>query len=161
MRDTNLPIGQAYELLDRALSTWNRWDGLSKTVIVVGDINSGPKDTICSALLPTLPGKPTLPALTPYQIFTSHGFTDTWALRSHPDVGFTCCQDPDLSNKQSELTERIDMIFSLHRPSQVRDMNLLGNTGPSSDGLWPSDHAALAGMLKFHSGLHPVHSERY
>ncbi|MDC8448029.1 MAG: hypothetical protein LV473_06705 [Nitrospira sp.] len=159
-------VGQAYELLDRALSTWNRWDGLSKTVIVIGDINSGPKDIICSALLPTLPGKPALPALTPYQIFTSHGFTDAWALwthQSHRDVGlgFTCCEDPDLLNPQPKLTERIDMIFSLQPPSQVRDMDLLGNTGPSSNGLWPSDHAALAGTLKFHSAMHPVHIERY
>ncbi len=161
-------VGQAYELLDRALSTWNRWDGLSKRVIVIGDFNSSPNDRIptpamCPALphTVTLPGKPLLPVHTPYHIFTSHGFTDTWILRSLTDKGFTCCQDPTLLNPQSELTERIDMIFSLHRPSQVLDRELLGNTSPTVNGrLWPSDHAALAGTLTFHSPLHPVHIER-
>lgn len=143
-----LQVGQANELLATALATWSRWDGLSKTVIIVGDINSDPRDP-----------KITLPngeqVMTPYQIFTSNGLTDVWTLRPHPKPGSTCCQDEDLTNGRSELYERIDMIFSLPRPSQVMDVKLLGNKKrdktdpPPRGGLWPSDHAALAATLKF------------
>jgi endonuclease/exonuclease/phosphatase family metal-dependent hydrolase len=143
-----LQVGQAKELLSTVLATWSRWDGFSKTVIVVGDINSDPRDP-----------KITLPngqqVLTPYQIFTSNGFTDAWTLRPHPKPGLTCCQAEDLTNGRSELYERIDMIFSLPRPAHVMDVKLLGNKNrdktepPPHGGLWPSDHAALAATLKF------------
>ena len=143
-----LQVGQAKELLSTALATWSRWDGLSKTVIIVGDINSDPRDP-----------KITLPngqqVMTPYQIFTSNGFTDVWTLRPHPKPGLTCCQEEDLTNGRSELYERIDMIFSLTPPSHVMDVKLLGNRKrdktdpPPHGGLWPSDHAALAATLKF------------
>jgi endonuclease/exonuclease/phosphatase family metal-dependent hydrolase len=143
-----LQVGQAQELLSTVLATWSRWDGFSKTVIVVGDINSDPRDP-----------KITLPngqqVLTPYQIFTSNGFTDVWMLRPHPKPGLTCCQAEDLTNGRSELYERIDMIFSLPRPSHVMDVKLLGSKKrdktdpPPHGGLWPSDHAALAATLKF------------
>lgn len=147
---------QAYELLNTILNT-----SQFKTVIVVGDINSALGDTIsCPGIQPKfpLPGMP--PVIPPYQIFTSRfgifpGFIDTWTFLPHADSGFTCCQDPDLLNRQSKLSERIDMIFSLPAPSQVLDMRLLGNTmgdktvPPGNGGLWPSDHAALAAKLKF------------
>jgi hypothetical protein len=147
---------QAYELLNTILNT-----SQFKTVILVGDINSAPSDTIaCPGIqpVPPLPGMP--PIIPPYQIFTSRfgifpGFLDTWTVVPHADSGFTCCQDPSLLNQQSELTQRIDMIFSLPAPSQVVDMKLLGNTmgdktvPPGNGGLWPSDHAALAAKLKF------------
>lgn len=153
-----LQIGQAYELLGTALATWNRWDGLSKTVIVMGDINSDPRDTIPMPPYPEyLPWAPTLPVKTPYQIFTLNGFTDAWTLRPHPKPGLTCCQAEDLENRRSELYERIDMIFSFQRPLRVLDLELLGNKKrdktdpPPKGGLWPSDHAALAATLMFKS----------
>ncbi len=151
-----LQVGQAYELLGTALATWNRWDGLSKTVIVIGDMNSDPNDTIPVPPYPAyLPGAPTLPVKTPYHIFTFNGFTDTWTLRPHDDSGLTCCQSEDLANRQTEMYERIDMIFSLPAPSHVLNMKLLGNTmgdktrPPGHGGLWPSDHNGLAATLKY------------
>jgi hypothetical protein len=147
-----LQVGQAYELVGTALGTW---DGL-KTVIVVGDMNSDPTDTIpVPPYPPTLPWAPTLRVIPPYAIFTLNGFTDTWTLRPHDASGVSCCQAEDLANRRTDLYERIDMIFSLTRPSQVLDMKLLGNTmgdktrPPGNGGLWPSDHAALAAKLKF------------
>jgi len=129
------------------------WDGL-KTVIVIGDMNSDPTDTIpVPPYPPTLPGA--LPVITPYAIFKLNGFTDAWTMRPHPKPGLTCCQDEDLENRRSELYERIDMIFSLTRPSHVLNMKLLGNKmgdktrPPGNGGLWPSDHSALAAKLKF------------
>jgi len=143
-----LQVRQADEFVGTVLATWSRWDGFSKTVIVVGDINSDPRDP-----------KITLPdgqqVMTPYQIFTSTDLTDVWTMRPHPKLGSTCCQAEELTNGRSELYERIDMIFSLPRPSQVRDVKLLGNKKrdktdpPPHGGLWPSDHAALAATLKF------------
>lgn len=139
-----LQVGQASELLSTALGTW---DGLRK-VIVTGDLNSAPADTI-----PVPPGFPPVP--TPYQVFTWNGFTDAWTMRPRAEAGFTCCQAETLDNRASALYERIDMIFTLTRPRQVLDMKLLGvtmgdKTRPSGNGgIWPSDHAALAGVLLF------------
>lgn len=133
-----LQVGQAVELLNTALGTWN---GIPK-VLVVGDINSAPADTI--------PGWPT-----PYQVFTLNGLTDNWMLRPQVDDGLSCCQAESLTNRKSELYERIDMIFSLTRPRLVLDMKLLGTTmgdktRPAGDGgLWASDHAAVAAKLHF------------
>lgn len=133
-----LQVGQAVEVLGKALGTW---DG-ARRVLVIGDMNSAPQDRI--------EGAPT-----PYQVFTLNGFTDTWSLRPQRDDGLTCCQSETLTNRSSELYERIDMIFSLAAPSRVVNMKLLGNTTgdkthpPGRDGLWPSDHAAVAGKLFF------------
>ena len=89
------------------------------------------------------------------------GFTDAWTMRpgaehgqGAPVIGFSCCQLEDLSNRQSILYERIDMVFSLTRPSMVMDARLIGTTAASQDlrrpsrGLWPSDHAAVAAALR-------------
>lgn len=136
-----LQVGQAVELLNAAVGTW---DGMKK-LIVVGDFNSAPTDTI-----PELPGTPT-----PYQAFAMSGFTDAWTMRPQPGDGFSCCQDENLLNRQSALYERIDLIFSLAPPSRVVDMRLLGNTTgsktrpPGDGGLWPSDHASVAARLFF------------
>jgi endonuclease/exonuclease/phosphatase family metal-dependent hydrolase len=152
-----LQVGQAYELLAAAQGTWDP----TRTLIVVGDINSAPGDTIpvppYPPVLPSPPFPAGLPMLAPYQVFTQiGGFTDAWTLRRHaPDEGYSCCQAENLLNRRSELYERIDMIFSLTPPSRVLDMKLLGtNKGdktrpPGNGGLWQSDHAAVAAKLKF------------
>jgi endonuclease/exonuclease/phosphatase family metal-dependent hydrolase len=135
-----LQVLQAQELLQASLTPVDR------KVIVVGDFNSDPRDTIAE-----FPGTPT-----PYQIFTLlGGFTDVWAARRRADDGFTCCQAEALTNRKSELSERIDMIFSLTPPRRVSEVKLLGEKmgdktrPPGRDGLWPSDHAALAAELEF------------
>jgi endonuclease/exonuclease/phosphatase family metal-dependent hydrolase len=147
-----LQVGQAYELLGTALGTW---DGLRK-LIVLGDMNSAPSDVIAVPPYPaSLPGAPGLPTMAPYQAFVFNGFTDAWTLLRHADSGFTCCQAEDLANRLSQLTERIDMVFALPRPSRVENLSLLGNgkeEGARRIGggvLWPSDHAALAARLLF------------
>ena len=139
-----LQVGQAVELARTALLTR---DGV-KTLIVVGDINSDPRDTIPSPPFPL--GTPT-----PYQVFTSNNFTDAWTMRSGPSEGLTCCQEEDLANRRPDFEERIDMIFALPRPSKVVNMRVLGarmgdkTRLPGKGGLWPSDHAALAARLKY------------
>ena len=137
-----LQVGQALELAGIAVQTWDP----GKTLIVIGDINSDPRDTI-----PVPPNTPT-----PYQVFTSvYTFTDAWTMRTGSGDGLTCCQDEDLNNRRTEVYERIDMIFSLQRPSKVLNMRLLGSKmgdktrPPGNGGLWPSDHSALAARLRF------------
>ncbi len=139
-----LQVGQAIELLTIALLD------PTKTIIVVGDFNSDPRDTI-PALPPPYPAN--MP--TPYMAFTMSGFTDSWLQQAHKTEGLTCCQSEDLANRRSALYERVDMIFSWIPPSHVLDMRLLGDTmgdktrPPGNGGLWPSDHAAIAAKLKF------------
>jgi hypothetical protein len=139
-----LQVGQAEELVRTALGAWDR----KKKLIVVGDMNSDPRDRILAP--------PPDPYPTPYEIFMFYGFTDTWLLRPHANPGQTCCQAEDLANRRTELYERIDMIFSLPAPSHVLNMKLLGNTmgdktrPPGHGGLWPSDHSGLAAKLKYH-----------
>jgi hypothetical protein len=143
---------QAAELLQTALQ-FPAAAGTRK--LVVGDINSAPTDEFI--LLPTPIGQ--LPP--PYFIFTGSGFTDSWTLRpgvgngkGAPLMGYSCCQLEDLSNHKSILYERIDMIFSLTKPTSVKDARLLGEgvsdkTWPPGLGLWPSDHASVAAGLQY------------
>jgi endonuclease/exonuclease/phosphatase family metal-dependent hydrolase len=147
-----LQVGQAYELLSTALGTW---DGVKK-LIVLGDMNSAPVDTIAVPPYPaTLPWAPALPVLPPYAVFAGNHFSDAWALGNPAAAGFSCCQAEDLVNRESQLTERIDMIFALPQPSRVEDARLLGRNVsaklrlPGGVRLWPADHAAVAAKLHF------------
>jgi endonuclease/exonuclease/phosphatase family metal-dependent hydrolase len=120
-----------------------------RTTLVVGDFNSDPRDF------------EEIPGLTPpYQIF-AEDYTDAWTLRpgtatgkGAPLPGYTCCQDEDLANRRSNLYERIDLIFSLMPPKQVKHARLLGDsiaskTRPPGLRLWPSDHASVAARLRY------------
>jgi hypothetical protein len=123
--------------------------------LVVGDINSADVDgfgTIPTALGPLPP---------PYAIFAGSGFTDVWTKRpaapkgmGMPLMNYTCCQAEDLSNAESALDERIDIIFSLAPPTMVPNAVLLGEsmgdkTVPRAFGLWPSDHASVAALIQY------------
>jgi endonuclease/exonuclease/phosphatase family protein len=131
---------QAGELLQILLNT----TPLDRSLIVVGDMNSAPGH----AAIPGL-GIPT-----PYQQFVGAGFTDVWQLRPGGLPGFSCCQLEDLSNRQSVLYERDDLIFSLEVPSSVKNARVIGatvsdKTPPPGLGLWPSDHASVTADLQF------------
>jgi hypothetical protein len=107
-----------------------------------------------SALIPYL-------GIPPYMQMAGTGFTDVWTLRpgamtgkGAPLVGFSCCQDADLANQKSVMYERVDLIWSLTKPSKVQDARLLGisisdKTQPIRFGVWPSDHATVAAKLSF------------
>lgn len=116
-------------------------------LIVVGDINSSPEN---SGALP-----PPLPALDPpYAQLVAAGYTDAWDLRPGAVPGYSCCQLADLSNHQSVLDERIDVIFSAAVPNKVKKARVLGakvsnKTPPAGLGLWPSDHGSVAAELQF------------
>lgn len=114
------------------------------SLIVVGDINSSPEDV-----------QGQLPLAPPYDQLVAAGYTDAWTELRYPRDGFTCCQASDLLNKRSELSERIDVIFSFDVPDSVRRGRVLGATFWSKTFstwpvlLWPSDHGSVAAELEF------------
>jgi hypothetical protein len=150
--------------------------GSSPRTIVVGDFNSDPRDTVQpvpNIVIPdvgplqfVLAGLTGLPPpveeiVPPYLEISGAGFTDVWTLRpgtatgkGAPLVGFSCCQYADLSNRKSDLYERVDLIFSGDAPKKVMNARLLGEavadkTPPPGRGLWPSDHASVAAGLQY------------
>jgi endonuclease/exonuclease/phosphatase family metal-dependent hydrolase len=130
-----LQAAQAFELT-QILRAFN---SLRAPVIVVGDFNSDPRDSV-------LPG----PIVPPYMQLTAAGFVDTWTRRPGNPDGYTCCQEEDLVNRKSVLFERVDLIFSSTEPESVM-VNLVGDKIPDKQpsGLWPSDHAGVVGRIEF------------
>ncbi len=120
----------------------------SSRLILAGDINSAPTH------------EPFGPIVPPYQQF-ANGLTylgqtafapmaDAWELRRGNPPGYTCCQSADLLNVDSELDERIDMIFTRPAPSTVKAQVLGANAqSKTASGLWPSDHASVFAELTY------------
>lgn len=130
-----------------------------RKTLVVGDMNSDPRDEIYPAVPP---GYPPILAVPPYRQFAQiAGFTDAWTKQPAAPEGegaplgsFTCCQWEDLSNVKSDLYERIDLVFSADPPRKVPEAKLLGEaigdkTLPKGKGLWPSDHASVAARILY------------
>jgi hypothetical protein len=97
------------------------------------------------------------PAGTPmYALVRGAGFADVWAALRPGARGFTCCHDPDLSNKVSGLDQRIDFVFSRGiAGSQGKiqgQVTIIGDQpgdrvqGPTYR-IWPSDHAGLVAQF--------------
>ena len=80
-----------------------------------------------------------------YVDFMSAGYNDVWSRLFPKRAGLTCCQAEADNNPVSELYQRIDLVLTRGRVSPWGAV-LIGNNPRSRlpDGLWPSDHAALA-----------------
>lgn len=122
-------------------------------IILVGDFNSDPNDP---TILPpaTAPYPPLPPLPNPYVQLTAAGLNDAWLQRPGGLPGLSCCQWADLSNHNSDLYERIDLIWTEVLPPKVKDARVLGasvnfKTRPPGLGTWPSDHGAVAATLQF------------
>jgi hypothetical protein len=127
-------VFQAQELIGRLSAT-----PADKTLIVLGDINSSPVES--------------LPL--PYAQFIASGYSDALQLRPGNAPEFTCCQLENLMNKVSLLHERIDMIFSRELPGKVQQARVLGGvvsskTNPPGLGLWASDHGSVAARIEYY-----------
>jgi endonuclease/exonuclease/phosphatase family metal-dependent hydrolase len=96
------------------------------TVIAVGDFNSPADGSTTST----------------YSDLTNGFFKDAWP-RWRRNPGYTCCQNATLTNLESELSSRIDLILTMGtaRGYLTRRVNL----GPFQDipPFWPSDHAGV------------------
>jgi hypothetical protein len=109
--------------------------------IVVGDINSAPTDQTI-----TIGGSTIVP---PYAQLAA-AFSDAWLLRPGRPGGFTCCELSNLSNPESMLFKRVDVVFTSSMPARVK-ANVLGvnQDDKTAQGLWPSDHAGVVAELQF------------
>ncbi|WP_222182711.1 hypothetical protein [Geminicoccus harenae] len=93
-----------------------------------------------------------------YQVLTGAGLVDAWKLRYGSLPGTTCCQSANLRNPQSELAQRVDLIF-VQEPIQPRQLRVVGAEAASRtwplDGwrLWPSDHAGVSARLGLNVAL--------
>ena len=127
--DPTVALAQAKELRETTRDT-------DLPVVCVGDYNSTASDS-------------TNPTFETYQSFIDAGFVDTWR-QTHPvDPGFTCCQSPDVSNAESSLSQRIDLILAKGRIDIVNAV-LVGDkqADRTPSGLWPSDHAGVTATLQ-------------
>jgi endonuclease/exonuclease/phosphatase family metal-dependent hydrolase len=125
-------------------------DGYDGPVIMVGDFNSAanrnarPESFTAS-----------------YGMVLAAGFDDLWLPRSGVanNSGLTGVQASDLSNRASELDQRIDFIFARDIPywkgnrSAATAVSVFGDRpsdrflAPGGYWLWPSDHAGLFGVI--------------
>ncbi len=80
-----------------------------------------------------------------YVDFMSAGYDDVWSRIYPKRAGLTCCQDEADNNPVSQLYQRIDLVLT-HGNVSPWGAVLIGANAKSRlpDGLWPSDHAALA-----------------
>jgi endonuclease/exonuclease/phosphatase (EEP) superfamily protein YafD len=94
-----------------------------------------------------------------YAAVQAAGYLDSWLSRHGQEPGFTCCQQADLRNARSQLSQRIDFVFWREAPAPAPSAARLV-AGPVDDelvgadpgartaaGLWPSDHAGVHAVL--------------
>jgi len=109
-----------------------------RPVVIMGDLNDVPGSSM-------------------YQLLAGAGFTDSWRALRPGVIGFTCCEEPDLSNQLPALDQRIDYVFArgfgtgaaglsgqIDRFGDVPADRLAGAAYP----VWPSDHAGLVATLR-------------
>jgi endonuclease/exonuclease/phosphatase family metal-dependent hydrolase len=102
-------------------------------VIAVGDFNSAADGSNTQS----------------YSLLTKSYFDDAW--NTNPgDPGYTCCQDGTLTNVNSALFERIDLVLS-HAASRGQEAELVGDTPSGTNPpFWPSDHAGVVSTIRVH-----------
>lgn len=84
-----------------------------------------------------------------YGLLTTAGFHDAWAERYPTDSGLSCCQASDLLNTTSTLDQRVDFVLWRGPVVGVTRVDVIGaaQADRTTSGLWPSDHAGVAGTL--------------
>ncbi len=115
---------QAAELMAGPLST-------ELSLVLLGDLNS-PADGTGGV----------------YNSLIASGFADTWSAAGIGS-GFTCCQAGNLLNPVSTLGRRIDVVLT-RNGLETLSATVVGDNPAirTPFGLWPSDHAGVAAVLK-------------
>jgi endonuclease/exonuclease/phosphatase family metal-dependent hydrolase len=133
--DPNIQLAQAREIVQGPVQ-----DARDKyiPVVLLGDLNSK-ADGRGIATYAELLGP-------------SVGFIDAWTEAGGGPV-FTCCQDDDLRNAQSVLSDRRDYVLVRRGPFKATSAQLVGANPEdrTSSGLWPSDHAGVVVQLRLPS----------
>jgi hypothetical protein len=115
-----------------------------------GELRAGPANTSLPIVLAMDSNSQAfpLPQDGTYLDFLANGYSDVWSEIFPSLPGFTCCQSEADNNSVSTLSERIDLILT-KGPVAPLGITLL-DADPRSrltDGLWPSDHAAVAAAV--------------
>lgn len=130
--DPTIQLAQAQEILQGPVQEARE---KNLPVVLLGDLNSKADGT----------GTPTYAEL----LKPASGFVDAWTEAGNSS-GFTCCQDDDLLNTESHLSDRRDFVLFRHGPFQATEIQVVG--GDPADrtlsGLWPSDHAGVVVKLR-------------
>lgn len=128
--DPAIQLAQAQEILQGPVQEAK---DRNLPVVLLGDLNSKADGT----------GTPT------YAELLEVGFVDAWAEVGRGS-GFTCCQDDDLLNKVSHLSDRRDFVLFGNGSFQTTEVKVVGATPAdrTPSGLWPSDHAGVVAKLR-------------
>jgi len=122
--NTHLEI-QSLELVaqvPQAVEMMNTLKAVPGPILLLGDLNSDPGEAS--------------------YVLVDTRFDDAWPAARGADVGFTCCQAPDLRNPDSIAANRIDLVWHLGR-FRVTHAEVRGADpamGRTPEGLWASDH---------------------
>jgi endonuclease/exonuclease/phosphatase family metal-dependent hydrolase len=130
-----IQVAQGDELLAGPLDT-------ELPVVLLGDLNSA-----ADSIGPVPPERDT----PTYANLLAAGFVDAAAGKKgqkDKKSGFTCCQDTDLTNTTSNLTERIDFVLT-RGGFAASAVKVIGDKrgDKTRSGLWPSDHAGVTAIL--------------
>jgi endonuclease/exonuclease/phosphatase family metal-dependent hydrolase len=118
-----------------------------KPVVLVGDLNSSPVETID---LPT-------GAVPPYMQFGFAGYQDSWLESRNAELpGYTCCQAEILLNPVSLFDQRIDYVLfrnehyadTRHKTRVAADVVGDEVRDKTAAGLWPSDHGGVFARIR-------------
>lgn len=115
-----------------------------------GELRAGPANTSLPVILAMDANSQAAPSPldATYSDFLSAGYQDAWTAVLPSDPGFTCCQAELVNNPVSQLDHRIDLILAKGSVTP-QDVALYGaeTSSMTPNGLWPSDHAAVAGQF--------------
>lgn len=115
-----------------------------------GEIRTGPANTSLPVIVAMDSNSRAfpLPQEATYQDFMAAGFRDIWSEMNPDAPGLTCCQAQEVNNVESQLYKRIDLLLTFGSVEGQRAA-LFGVTQASKTpgGLWPSDHAGVAGQV--------------
>jgi endonuclease/exonuclease/phosphatase family metal-dependent hydrolase len=126
-------------------------EGETLPIIMVGDFNSAANRDA-----------PPESKTGSYDIFRRAGFADLWLREPHSLGGLTCCQLPDLSNEESVLDQRLDIVFARAGRNGFGGRSSVEVFGDDPADrfmvapdwfLWPSDHAGVFAEIWFAPGL--------
>jgi endonuclease/exonuclease/phosphatase family metal-dependent hydrolase len=143
--DPAVQEGQGQELLDGPLNT-------SLPSVLLGDLNSAANG------VGAVPGESDTRTR---DNLLAAGFTDAWDVGKRDSdngdadnggdntAGFTCCQDSDLRNPRSKLSERIDYVLFRGGFNALATRRVGASPADrTASGLWPSDHAGVWSLLR-------------
>lgn len=143
----DVQVAQTEELID-----W--MDDQTAPVIAIGDFNSAANHDALE-----------IEQSDSYHMLRQAGYADLWLRESDSVGGVTCCQAGDLTNAESVLHSRLDLVLVRWGPAGFggrSEMDVLGEVsgdriaftavspflpGPFPLTLWPSDHAGVVATL--------------